>query len=372
MQKILTWAFAALLIAAPAMAGVFYDDGATTMHFAFEGSPNGDRPIVRAPAFYHADDGFGFVDSPLLTGNAQGVSAPKYFRFDVNLPDGNYDIAVTLGNPDYDSITTIKAECHRAMVLDAAVAAGDSVTKVFTVNVQHGKRGDKEPLNSDGRLNLEFVGVDPSIMKLDIRPNPKAITVYLVGGSSVGDAENGPEAGWGQMLPLFFKPEEIAVSNRAIWIPPTQNSLPDNSPDEIAKTIKPGDWMLLQCGVNEGPAANRVQSFIDVARQHQAKCVLINSLPPGDLARNDIPLIDLNSMTTAFLEKLGSEGRSKAIDTNGRLSAYGAFEMAKLVAQGIKDQKLDLATHLTGNLTTNPDPSKFPVHLGYDYLIEKK
>ena len=31
------------LVSAAAFAGVFYPDGSTTMHFAFEGSPNGDR-----------------------------------------------------------------------------------------------------------------------------------------------------------------------------------------------------------------------------------------------------------------------------------------------------------------------------------------
>src|SRR5262245_59947085 len=75
----------ALIAATAGLGGVFYPDGATTMHFAFEGSPNGDRPIGRPLAIYHADDGFGFVDSPGLVGTARGVTAPKYFRFDVNL-----------------------------------------------------------------------------------------------------------------------------------------------------------------------------------------------------------------------------------------------------------------------------------------------
>src|SRR5476651_355216 len=96
-----------LAVSTAALAGPFYPDGATTMHFAFEGSPNGDRPIVRPPAIYHADDGFGFVDSPGLTGTALGVTAPKYFRFDVNLPAGTYDIAVTLGGTREESITNI-------------------------------------------------------------------------------------------------------------------------------------------------------------------------------------------------------------------------------------------------------------------------
>src|SRR6267378_161167 len=85
---LLSMTVCALVLSSAVFAGVFYPEGATTMHFAFEGSPNGDRPIVRPPAIYHAEDGFGFVDSPGLIGTATGVTAPKYFRFDVNLPPG--------------------------------------------------------------------------------------------------------------------------------------------------------------------------------------------------------------------------------------------------------------------------------------------
>src|SRR5471032_84992 len=122
-----------LLVSAAALAGPFYPEGATTLHFAFEGSPNGDRPIVRPPAIYHADDGFGFVDSPGLIGTALGVTAPKYFRFDVNLPAGTYDVTVTLGGTRDESVTRISAENHQPVVSDVHVARGEKVVKAFTV-----------------------------------------------------------------------------------------------------------------------------------------------------------------------------------------------------------------------------------------------
>ena len=134
----------ALVISTAAFAGVFYPEGATTMHFAFEGSPNGDRPIVRTPAIYHADDGFGFVDSPGLIGTARGVTAPKYFRFDVNLPAGTYDITVTLGGTEGESVTSIRAENHQPMVPDVHVARGQSAVKTFTVTAISGEGKQKE------------------------------------------------------------------------------------------------------------------------------------------------------------------------------------------------------------------------------------
>ena len=161
-----------LLISTAVLAGVFYPDGATTMHFAFEGSPNGDRPIVRAPAIYHADDGFGFVASPGLIGTALGVTAPKYFRFDVNLPAGTYDISVTLGGTTGESVFAIKAE-NQPMVQDVRVAAREKIVKTFTVTVKAGTAG-ATALAADRCLNLEFEGTNPSLMKLDIKPSEKS------------------------------------------------------------------------------------------------------------------------------------------------------------------------------------------------------
>lgn len=173
--------FRSLLLALPfafvsfASAGVFYPDGATTLHFAFEGSPNGDRPIIRPPAFYQPDDGFGFVDSPGLIGTALGVTAPKYFRFDVNLPAGTYDVSVALGGTNGESVTSVKAENHQPMVPETRVARGQKSVQSFTVTVKRGAAGDTS-LEGDGRLTLEFEGTNPSLMKLDIKPHETPAT----------------------------------------------------------------------------------------------------------------------------------------------------------------------------------------------------
>ena len=423
MQKLTKWALAtaALFALTPSAArsGVFYDDGATTMHFAFEGSPNGDRPIVRAPAFYHADDGFGFVDSPTLTGNAQGVSAPKYFRFDVNLPPGNYDVAVTLGNPELDSVTTVKAEGHRPMLLDVQAFAGEPVTRTFTVNVRHGDVPKTEHdgwLDNDARINLEFEGVRPSLMKLDIRPNTTAPTVYIAGDSTVCDQDNIPFVGWGQMLPILFKPGEVVVANYATSGRTAKSFIAEHRLGMIDKLIKPGDYLLVQFATNDmkdksldaAKWKGYLQTYIDDARKHQATCILVTAQPRRQFdangkiinslgefpqwmrdlaAEQKVPLVDLNAKSTAFFETLGPDGTTKAfvhfpagtfpthpeaLADNTHFNAYGAYELAKLVAQGIKEQSPDLAAHLVSNIATNTDPGKFPGHLGYEYLTDGK
>jgi hypothetical protein len=54
-------------------------------------------------------------------------------------------------------------------VQDVHVARGQTAVKTFTVTVRHGAAADTS-LAGDGRLNLEFEGASPSLMKLDIKP----------------------------------------------------------------------------------------------------------------------------------------------------------------------------------------------------------
>lgn len=167
-------AAACLALGSLATAGVFHPDGATTLHFAFEGSPNGDRPIIRPPAYYRADDGFGFVDSPELRGTSWGVTAAKYFRFDVNIPPGTYDVTVKVGGTAAESLTTIKAEGQPTPVQALKSQGRQGVdTPTFTVTVKPATPGSTS-MATDGRLSLEFSGTNPSMMKLDIKPAAKA------------------------------------------------------------------------------------------------------------------------------------------------------------------------------------------------------
>jgi len=59
-------------------AGCFIPDGATTMHFAFEGQSQWRPADHSATRIFHGADGFGFVDSPSLAYRA-GRHCPEIF-----------------------------------------------------------------------------------------------------------------------------------------------------------------------------------------------------------------------------------------------------------------------------------------------------
>ncbi|HVT88195.1 MAG TPA: hypothetical protein VHD56_05035 [Tepidisphaeraceae bacterium] len=351
-----------------ATSGVFYPDGARTLHFAFEGNPNSDRPVIRPPGFYEPDAGFGFIDSPTLFGTSRGVTAPRYFRFDVNLPDGNYDVTVLPGGTQGESVATFKAEGHRTMLLGVhAGSGGQALQNTFTVNVRHGGPGNA--LDSDGRLNLEFVGINPSMMKLDIKPNDHAITVYVVGDSLAADLEI-PAAGWGQMLPVLFQPGQVAIANFAGTNQTAKSFIDSRGLDAVTRTMKAGDYLLVQ--FSDADSAS-LMTYIDEARKHHASIALVSSpsrksqnvATVREIAQRErIPLIDLSAKCAAFLEKTGEPNSRKIYADDSNLTSYGALEVAKLFAQEIKAQNIELSKQLIeGLISSNFRSEQIPADL---------
>ena len=103
---------------------------------------------------------------------APSTEGDKPREFVVALPEGNYNVTVTLGGPAA-SVTTVRAEARRLMLAQVATRPGERLTRTFTVNVHNAriagtpssvslKARDREPtLNRDwdDKLTLEFTGV---------------------------------------------------------------------------------------------------------------------------------------------------------------------------------------------------------------------
>src|SRR5205807_4545202 len=66
------------------------------------------------------------------------------FYFSVTLPEGNYDVTVTLGDAQEETTTTVKAELRRLMLERVKTARGKFVTRTFTVNVRTPQIADRK------------------------------------------------------------------------------------------------------------------------------------------------------------------------------------------------------------------------------------
>jgi len=383
----------AALISLLALPAAWSGDSAT---FRF-----GSDADVRADTIYTSEGGYGFDLGSKPTCAQNSCSSAQPFFFSVRLPEGNYNVKLTLGEATSASITTVKAESRRLMLEKVETAPGEFVTKTFTVNIRTPKIStggevklkDREigVLHLDDKLTLEFDNRHPAVSTVEITKAEDAITVYIVGDSTVTDQPREPWNSWGQMLPRFFRPG-VAVGNHAESGESLKSSLKARRLDKVLSAIKPGDYLFIQFGHNdqkergEGVGAfttykQDLKLYVAEARKHGAIPVLItpvnrrtfdeagkitNSL--GDYPdavrqtakEENAALIDLNAMSKPFYEALGPENSKKAFVDNTHHNNYGSYELAKCVVEGIKANKLGIARFMVDDVApfdpSHPDP----------------
>ena len=341
------------------------------------------------------------------------VTSDKPFYFSVNLPEGNYNVTVTLGDAQGASATMLKAESRRLLLEQTATAPGKFTTQTFTLNLKDRKIStggevslkprELTKLDWDDKLTLEFNGSKTCLNAIEITPAQNAVTVYLAGNSTVVNQDDEPWAAWGQMIPRFFKPG-VAIANHAESGLTLGSFLGSHRLEKVLSVIKPGDYLFIEFGHNDqkekGPNdgayksyTERLKLFVSEAKKKGATPVIltstarrnfdeatgknVNSLGDyPDAARKvakeeNVALIDLNQMTTQFYEAMGVEdskkalvhypantypGQTQALADNTHFNPYGAYEIAKCVVEGIKANKLGLAKFLR-NDTPTFDPS---------------
>jgi lysophospholipase L1-like esterase len=330
-------------------------------------------------------------------------TSDKPFFFSVKLPEGNYNVTVTLGDASGESTTTVKAESRRLMLERIHTAPGKFETRTFTVNVRTPRISDTQQvklkkreiayLHWDDKLTLEFSDKRPCVCAVEITPAPDAITLYLAGDSTVTDQPRDPNNSWGQMLPRFFKPG-VAVANHAESGESLKSFTGARRIDKILSAIKPGDFLFIQFGHNDQKDRSRgagafttykdsLRNYIDQARARKAIPVLITPVSrrsfgqDGTIENNlgDFPdavrqtaqeekvtLIDLNEMSHRFYEAMGKQDSSRAFAPrdNTHHNDYGSYEIAKCVVEGIRKNLPDLAARLVQDVPPldplHPDP----------------
>jgi lysophospholipase L1-like esterase len=374
--------------------------------FAFgEGSPLAGFTRVKAEAAYSTEAGHGFDLGTQAKVEGEFVTSDKPFFFSVKVPEGNYAVTVTLGDPGAESNTTVKAESRRLMLEAVRVPAGKVERRTFVVNVHTPiisggervklKAREKDYLHWDDKLTLEFSGPHPAVRSIEVGPAPAGtITVFLAGDSTVTDQPHEPYNSWGQMLPRFFKPD-VAVANYAESGESLKSFAGARRIDKIMSVIKPGDYLFVQFGHNDqkdkAPGAGAFTTYADalrkcvaMAREHKANPVLVTPVsrrsfgPDGKKIVNNlgdfpeavrrvakeenVPLIDLNDMSHPFYEAMGPDKSKRAFapGDNTHHNNYGSYELARCVVEGIRRAVPDLAKHLAEDVgpfdPAHPDP----------------
>ena len=76
-------------------------------------------------------------------------------------------------------------------------------------------------------------------------------TLYIIGDSTVRN-NNRPQCGWGEMINEFLDTTQISISNKAMAGRSTRTFINEGRWDKILLTLKPGDFVIIQFGHNEG------------------------------------------------------------------------------------------------------------------------
>ncbi len=353
------------------------------LSFGSDSPLDADRTIVAAATPYNQSRGYGFE-------SGTGPAETRPFFFSLALPEGNYKVTVTLGDPAAQSTTTVKAELRRLMLENVTVPAGKSEARSFIVNVRRAEYpGGKVKLKSprettdeawawDEKLTLEFNGTHPALMRLDVEP-ARVPTVFILGDSTVCDQSKEPYASWGQMLPRFFKPE-VAVANHAESGETLGSSTAAHRFDKVMSLMRPGDYLLIQYGHNDmkskDPNAAEIYKatlkkwvgevkgkggtpiLITPVNRHSFQgATVTNSLREYpdkvcEAAKEEgVALIDLNAMSKTLYEALGPDPSIQLFEHTEDLkkfdgthhSPYGAYELAKCVLLGLRGTALRTA-----------------------------
>jgi lysophospholipase L1-like esterase len=82
------------------------------------------------------------------------------------------------------------------------------------------------------------------------RPQEKP-TLYIIGDSTVRNT-NRPQCGWGEMISLYFDSSRLNISNQAMAGRSTRTFIKEGRWDKVLATLKPGDFVIMQFGHNEG------------------------------------------------------------------------------------------------------------------------
>jgi lysophospholipase L1-like esterase len=312
------------------------------------------------------------------------------------LPEGNYALTLSIPGP---ADVTVKSEQRRLSLEHVKVPEGQTARRTIIVNTRTPKIGSTgesvklksrekttELLEWDNNLSLEFLGPGAAAVKVeDVKPIDLP-TLFIMGDSTVCDQPAEPWASWGQMLPRFFKPT-LAIANYAESGESLKSSLGAKRLDKVLSLVKPNDTLLIQFGHNDmkekgenvGPFTTYKQSlkhYADAAKEKGATVILITPMERkagvdhdtlGDypaavrqLAKEEsLPLIDLHVTSKQLYKALGPD-LGKAFQDGTHHNNYGAYELAKCIAQGIKQSHLPLAEQLSEDLKdfdpTHPDP----------------
>lgn len=218
--------------------------------------------------------------------------------------------------------------------------------------------------------------------------------IYIIGDSTVANyhADAYPMTGWGQVLNLYLDQSKVQITNKAIGGRSSRSFYEEGRWTEVYNLLDSADYVFIQFGHNDRSTVperhadtaqfkNFLRIYVNDTRAKKAIPVLISPMImnaySGDELRNvftegsndyrgamlevaeelNVIFIDLNMKSYDYIKKLGQEYATYFIfmglepdeypnypdgySDGTHFQTMGAIEMARLIVEGIKEQKDD-------------------------------
>jgi lysophospholipase L1-like esterase len=397
---------------------------------------------VKAGDLYSKEAGYGFEPGSTIQDVDRGgdaltgdfVTSESLFKFSVALPEGNYKVTVTLGDASGTSLTTVKSETRRLMLERVATTKGKFETRSFIVNTRTTTMSPGNELKLDSRewnlqtkkilsatwddkLTLQFSDEHPCVCSIEIVPADSAITVFIIGDSTVTDQQGDGSGSWGQNMARWFG-LHVAVANHAESGQTLKAFRFQHRWEKLMDLIKPGDYVFMQFGHNDSkksghdpmwPADDKAGDWaithsdantdykwglatnaVEIMR-HGGIPVIVSPITRIDkatgqangAAHGDYPkaareaaelagcaFIDLFAMSIETVNAVGPAIAPFAYADGTHTSSYGGYLYSRCVVEGIKKANLDLAKYLLPDAgvydTSHPTPAWADFKISYD------
>jgi lysophospholipase L1-like esterase len=287
---------------------------------------------------------------------------------------GNYQVTVTLGG-ERASSSYIEVEMYRRVLEETTLAAGQTVSASFVVNVRQPEGQPIQNGSNEGRSGLDVYvrGTAPELSAICFEPLAAPLMLWIGGDSTVCDQSGTDYSGWAQHLPRFFA-APVSIANYADSGESSGSFLNGAALfGAIEARWQPGDWFFLQLGHNDKNTAAatfeaNMTSFVTQAKAAGVNIVLVTPIARvgGALAeqhvnstganlpqiirdlgeRENVPVIDLTVSTWNWLQTITWQDHFALGTDRTHPNPKGAAAIAELVRDAIVSQELEIASQL--------------------------
>jgi len=179
------------------------------------------------------------------------------------------------------------------------------------------------------RIRTLLAAISVIVLTCSFHNPSQVITIFTIGDSTMANKSEKafPEAGWGQMLPVFFDTNLVVIQNHAVNGRSSKSFIGEGRWEKVHEQLKPGDYVLVQFGHNDqkDQSPDRFTNPYTGYRQNLRKYVLETR------AKGAIPILLTSIVRRNFNEK------GTLIDTHG---AYP--EVVRSVAREMDVPLIDL------------------------------